>query len=383
MPFPHRNSTWQTLHWALSPVLAFVIYLSLLNLNDTYDQVEHYQRESIWSLVHLNTQLNSAQYDMQLYSHGKLSEKELRIRYELIWSKFPVLLSNLKKDDMLKQVKGLRELIENTFAQIRAMEAEIYSGDGVNIELLPVWIAEINHAHESIQRHLLHEVTDSKGSYNQAVWEKLLKAIYYVAGSSIIFIAHIGYLLMTLARERAASNFQLSYDALTGLASRNNTMQSLHKRCEANKPFTLAIIDLDKFKQVNDNHGHLAGDHVLKHLSAAFKKTLSKHGMVGRLGGDEFAWLVDITDQKLLARYYVELIKELEAPCTYEQTKFNIQLSTGASINHGDHLHPKTMLTQADRAMYQAKEMNGSDEIIWYEIQTDNHQNSPTASMMT
>ncbi|MEZ5479042.1 MAG: GGDEF domain-containing protein [Thiolinea sp.] len=245
--------------------------------------MENYQRESIWSLVHLNTQLNSTQYDMQLYSLGQLTEKELRVRYELMWSKFPVLLANLEKDDMLNKVNGLEDLIQEAFSNIKAMEPDIYSGESIDKQLLPRWIAEINHTHETIQRYLIHEVTDADGSYSQASWNKLLTALYFVAGTGLIFFTHIGYLLFSLARESSERHFQLSHDSLTGLASRNNTMQVLEEYCQAGQPFTLAIIDLNEFKKVNDNHGHQAGDYVLKHL-AEFRRTLSRHGMVGDWG---------------------------------------------------------------------------------------------------
>ena len=366
MAVTQRQKPWQILHWVLSPILAFGIYLSVINLSDTYKLVENYQRESIWSLVHLNTQLNSTQYDMQLYSIGSLAEKELRVRYELMWSKFPVILSNLEKDDMLSKVNGLRNLIEQTFTQIQQMEPAIYSGKAINTDLLPQWIAEINHAHGSIQRYLIHEVTDSDGSYSRASWNKLLNALYYVASTSLVFFIHIAYLLLLLilAKERSDSHFQLSHDSLTGLASRNNTMQVLEEYSKASIPFSLAIIDLNKFKQVNDNYGHQAGDAVLKHLANEFRQTLGKHGLVGRLGGDEFAWIVGVTDKELISRYYGELLEKLKRPCIYDGTHFMISLSTGATACHGDGAHFKTMLSKADEAMYRAKKEQAS-EVIW------------------
>ena len=359
-----RQKPWQLMHWALSPVFAFGIYLSIINLGSTYELIENYQRESIWSLVHLNTQLNSTQYDMQLYGMGSLTEKELRVRYELLWSKFPVIISNLEKDDMLNKVNGLSALIEETFTHIKSMEPEIYSGSAINTDLLPKWVAEINHAHETIQRYLIHEVTDSDGSYSRASWNKLLSALYFVGATSLLFFIHIAYLLLILAKERSESHFQLSHDSLTGLASRKNTMQVLEEYSKANIPFSLAIIDLNKFKDVNDNFGHQAGDAVLKHLADEFRKTLGKHGLVGRLGGDEFAWIVGVTDKELVSRYYNELLVGLEKPCVYDNHKFMISLSTGAVACHGDNIHFKNMLAYADEAMYTAKK-DRAIPIVW------------------
>lgn len=372
-----NNRLSQTLHWVLSPILAFGIYLTAINLGKTYESVERFHRESIWSLVHLNTQLQAAGYEMQMYLTDTLTEKELRVRYDLIWSKYLILQSSLAKDDMLKQVSGLKQVIEDSFQEIKAMENAIYAGDSIDVELIPKWIAQLSHAHETIHRYLLHEVLSENGSYSKASRKKVLGSLYFVIGSCLIFFLHIGYLMFILVKERSDSHFQLSHDSLTGLASRKNTMQMLEQYCQRNSPFSLVIIDLNEFKKVNDNHGHLAGDHVLRHLAEVFRNTLALHGLIGRLGGDEFVWIITETDRELIARYYNDLLEALKQPCPYEQNIFMIKLSAGATLTYETCHHPKNMLSEADKAMYKAKQMR-SEEIIWFSSPECNTPSSAT-----
>ncbi|HPE59862.1 MAG TPA: GGDEF domain-containing protein [Thiolinea sp.] len=365
MPIRPRPAAAHTLHWVLSPIFAFAIYLAVLNLGSTYFRLENYQREAIWSLVHLNTQLQSTQHDIQLYGLGELAVKSLRTRYELLWSKFDITLNNIEQDNMLGEISGLHQAIDASFDEFKAMESRIYSGETIAPEVLDKWIASLSHSHEIINRFLLHEVADADGSYSKSSWHTLLKSLYLVAAASLLFFVHIGYLLLTLMRERSDNLFQLSHDSLTGLANRNHAMSMLDEFCREHMFFTLAIIDLNEFKQVNDVHGHPAGDQILMHLSNEFRETLSHYGLVGRLGGDEFIWLVNTTDRELVARYFQKLLERLSQPYLLNEHQLYLRLSAGATTCHGDNPNPKSLMAQADAAMYSAKKARSPD-ISWY-----------------
>jgi len=82
-------------------------------------------------------------------------------------------------------------------------------------------------------------------------------------------------------------------DELTGLSNRRNVEERIEMRIAKAKPFCVAILDLDKFKQVNDTHGHLAGDSLLKQFAAELRTNSRAHDTVGRWGGDEFIIVLD------------------------------------------------------------------------------------------
>jgi diguanylate cyclase (GGDEF)-like protein len=82
-------------------------------------------------------------------------------------------------------------------------------------------------------------------------------------------------------------------DELTGLSNRRNAEERIEKRIAKGQPFCVAILDLDKFKEVNDTYGHLAGDNLLKQFATELRTNSRGHDTVGRWGGDEFIIVLD------------------------------------------------------------------------------------------
>ena len=102
---------------------------------------------------------------------------------------------------------------------------------------------------------------------------------------------------LSAEREQLASVFG---DPLTGLVNRRMLMERLGSELERavryERPFTILLLDLDKFKRINDAYGHLTGDHVLKRFSRLIEKALRGVDLVGRYGGEEFLAILPETD---------------------------------------------------------------------------------------
>jgi diguanylate cyclase (GGDEF)-like protein len=119
------------------------------------------------------------------------------------------------------------------------------------------------------------------------------------------------------------------------------------------------MIDIDKFKQINDRLGHLTGDDILKKVTAQFAKCLRPYDILFRYGGDEFmAVLPEIELQEALS------IGERIRQVVIEQSaaEIPITVSIGITINIGSDSHPEDMITRADKALYQAKN-NGRNRV--------------------
>ncbi len=117
-------------------------------------------------------------------------------------------------------------------------------------------------------------------------------------------------------------------------------------------------MDLDRFKNVNDSYGHMAGDDLLKQLADRLRKTLRANDMIARLGGDEFVVLLeDVEQSEYAAKVANNIIEAINSPWDLDQ--HNAQVSIGTSIGislypeHGD--NAQDLLKHADAAMYQAK----------------------------
>ena len=156
------------------------------------------------------------------------------------------------------------------------------------------------------------------------------------------------------------------HDALTGLPNRlqllDNLATALNNARERGRECAILLVDLDRFKSVNDSLGHVAGDHLLKEVSRCFETVISDEMTAGRLGGDEFAIVVpEIESRDELDQLCLALIGALQGPFLYREQRLLVGASIGAAIGPGDGDTVEEMIRNADLALYRAKEGNGND----------------------
>ena len=150
------------------------------------------------------------------------------------------------------------------------------------------------------------------------------------------------------------------FDGLTGLANRQRMRASLDKTLQQQvgpyRPASLFLMDLDRFKAVNDTLGHQAGDALLKQVAQRLQRGVGDAGLVGRLGGDEFKVLLPGVDNRdTLATLARELIAALSQPYFIAGTSVTIGCSIGIAIapEHGE--DAEELVRNADLALYAAK----------------------------
>jgi len=150
-------------------------------------------------------------------------------------------------------------------------------------------------------------------------------------------------------------------DEPTGLPNRRAFLRRLEdeiSRAERyGSPLTIAILDLDEFKQINDTYGHAAGDCVLRHFAEEALSIFRHHDMVARYGGEEFSVLLPSTtlDGAQSALRKVQA-KASTTACRYEQDKLNLPtFSCGLALYTAGE-SPTLLLERADRALYRAKQ---------------------------
>ena len=167
-----------------------------------------------------------------------------------------------------------------------------------------------------------------------------------------------GLMMIIKWREREASIRRLSMtDELTGIANRRAILNSLEHelaRSQRNqKPVNLAILDLDHFKQVNDNHGHDAGDLVLKAAAQRLQESIRSSDWLGRFGGEEFLLVMPETNADE-AMVVLERCRRViaETPVTLATgNALNISASFGVCATHGSNLTAEALLRYADQAL--------------------------------
>jgi diguanylate cyclase (GGDEF)-like protein/PAS domain S-box-containing protein len=166
-----------------------------------------------------------------------------------------------------------------------------------------------------------------------------------------------------------------NFDMLTGLPNRrmfrDRLAQEIKKERRAGLSLALLFIDLDRFKEVNDTHGHLIGDDLLIEVARRIRSCTRDSDTVARLGGDEFTViLTQLEDSKFAEGVARKIIKSMEEPFELGEDEVYVSASIGITLYPDDALEVEQLLKNADQAMYAAKNMgHGRFSYFTYTLQ--------------
>jgi diguanylate cyclase (GGDEF)-like protein len=172
-----------------------------------------------------------------------------------------------------------------------------------------------------------------------------------ITAFTALLVASLSSDLVTRDAVAAELRTQATHDPLTGLVNRIYLSEQLVLASGSNVRTTLAFIDLDNFKEVNDSMGHEAGDAVLRAVSGRLLACLRPDDVLARLGGDEFAVLLQGLDAEGLGQ---RLAEALSTPFTVAGRRFTVTASIGLAVSDDGH-GAADLLRRADVAMYEAK----------------------------
>lgn len=205
------------------------------------------------------------------------------------------------------------------------------------------------------------------------VYDLVLFFIFIILGYVIVFTgissSSKNVLLqqsVEIAEKRSEINFKIAnFDVLTGAASRLNILNKITEAIIDHtinlQKFTISVIDVDKFKYINDKYGHMAGDETLKYLTQKINGCLRESDSIGRFGGDEFVIILRyIYTEADIEAIIGRIFEALKIPFVFNQQEIQNNLSIGISIFPDCSQKLDSLIDQADRAMYKAKKIEGS-----------------------
>lgn len=177
------------------------------------------------------------------------------------------------------------------------------------------------------------------------------------AAFAVLFCTGLLWLRSTVDGQHIAlMRRQARTDELTGLANRRRMLEELRTLVADGKPFALLLIDLDRFKEVNDSLGHGMGDELLRRIRPRLESGMGAGDLACRLGGDEFAIILGGCDDGATARSVAETVRAaIMDPFSLAETDVLIDASIGISMHPSHADHPTRLLRLADIAMYEAK----------------------------
>jgi diguanylate cyclase (GGDEF)-like protein len=202
----------------------------------------------------------------------------------------------------------------------------------------------------------------------------LLSSAQYATGLFPLFFFPI-YAVYRAGRHAARSEYQATHDQLTDLPNRGlfrHVVQRQMARPDDARPFAVLLMDLDRFKEINDTLGHHYGDRLLESIGPRIAGCLREHDVLARLGGDEFALLLRNLrapeDAERIAQRICEMLAE---PFTLNDFTVEVEASIGIAWSGGGDADVDDLLRRADVAMYSAKGDNVA--LRHYDATRDQH----------
>lgn len=203
----------------------------------------------------------------------------------------------------------------------------------------------------------LHAVFFTQGNMH-LLNPDLIQSVYAAFYTLEMLMLTVGLSLMASEHLRDQFKYHATHDSLTGVLNRRVVFEALDRELSRSaryqRPFSLLMMDLDHFKEVNDQHGHQMGDRALQHFAQSVQTTLRPNDVLGRFGGEEFIVILPETDA-LSAQVIAQRIREAVSQ-TGDSGLPGITVSIGATqwtCDHDD--SADKLVARADHALYTAK----------------------------
>ena len=205
--------------------------------------------------------------------------------------------------------------------------------------------------------------------------------------ANFFFLASIGLAILLAIRARTLSieikrrtaaeeeaRALARHDPLTGIANRRlfseRLIECVAKASREHKSFAVLILDLNRFKAINDIHGHAAGDALLMAVARRLQSVARKDDVVARLGGDEFGFAIDNASKEVALSLANRIVRALEEPFVLGEVHAEIGVSIGISLFPGDAVGASSLMHNADLAMYRAK-ASGASSLAFFDPAID------------
>jgi diguanylate cyclase (GGDEF)-like protein len=245
------------------------------------------------------------------------------------------------------------ELTAQTFHSLFFIERDV---DDLVERTLPLILS----SRKTFSEVAVRAVGDAASNGGEAWWSISGRPQFDAAGEFVGYRGNGTDITASRQNRKDASRLAM-YDSLTGLSNRHRMSTRLSSTLSAyqasKRSCALMMIDLDRFKAVNDTLGHQAGDELLKQVAQRLQQVVKETGCeIGRLGGDEFQiTLPDIDDRGRLGEIAKTLISMISQPYSVEGARCSIGTSIGIAIAPYDGITSEELVRSADLALYAAK----------------------------
>ncbi|TKB48688.1 EAL domain-containing protein [Ferrimonas sediminicola] len=307
-----------------------------------------------WSAAEMEMELLKLKHAFRRLALDDIDADEVRLRFEIFWSRIEVLAVGEEAREF-RQHPGVAPLLTGIAGVLEEMDAEVAvltDGDPRALELA----ARLVPLEQRVRRLNVESFTgDSALLSLKRVFDLQYEANVYLLG----LLISGAMLVLLLIRESRNNRWQALHDGLTGLPNRTLFRRGLEQailraRAQEQKVAVL-IMDMNGFKEVNDQLGHAAGDQLLREVASRLNDGAARGAMVARLGGDEFGVLCQVDSADEAVAFAEGLSDGVNAQITIKGQQLCPGVSIGISLFPDDAVKLDRLLNKADTAMYSAK----------------------------
>lgn len=342
---------------AISLLFLFSSVWGLL-LQSRHEQlVDIFYRNIHWNISQVMLESQRFLYGLRLYRAGGLEMEALSLDYDLLWNRLDVFLISSETADARAR-HGLGTVLAGLFDEIKALEPQIQAGalqEGEALDRSQARIAELTREVEQIGDQIL------SGQEREASLNQLRQSLFWIQIWQLILLVMGGVLVFALIRTNLQNRRLSLLDPMTRLGNRRALQGQLRQSLQRHHAQALVVLDLKRFKQVNDLLGYQVGDRLLQAVAARLRQAYP--GRAYRLGGDEFA-VVLAGEQPGLEAEMETMVSLLQFEFVTRESSFDLACRFGvARAIEGE--DADQLLEQAILALNQAKRDNAT--LIWYQ----------------
>ncbi|MEL6173537.1 sensor domain-containing diguanylate cyclase [Aeromonas dhakensis] len=319
--------------------------------------VDTFYRNIHWNISQVMLESQRFLADLRLYRVGQVEMETLSLDYDLLWNRLDIFLISSETAEA-RERHGLGRALAGLFEQIKRLEPQMAAGElreGAQLARLQEEIASQTRLIEQIGNQIL------SGQERERSVSQIRSSLFWLQIWQLILLLTGSALVAALIRANLANRRLALLDPLTRLGNRRALQEQLSRALHAGEASALVVLDLKRFKQVNDLLGYQVGDRLLQTVADKLQQAHGSHAY--RLGGDEFAVVLTTADGTLEAHIH-QLMSLLHFEFVTRECSFELACRLG--VARAQLQDAGRLLDQAILALNQAKRSQEGD-ICWFE----------------
>lgn len=339
-------------------VMGFAInaYIAFHRHNDASYLLTVLLKTGPWAASELQNEMATFIHSLELHELEANSKEDVSLQMEILWSRLNLLRQGPETAE-IRQLDGTALLLSDTLAALERFEQHLLSSNKLSPAVVVASKEEFNQIMPRVRELNILSFNGPRriSKIKDAIKQQQVFG-YYLFG----LLISGGLLILLIISENIRNRKQALHDELTGLPNRkqfNDFIARLERQGLKGKSHAaIYLVDLDKFKAINDSHGHHAGDIYLQTVANRLMKCASANDFIARLGGDEFVIVKQNPKgrgacESALELYCQVLMKPIDLPAAQVTPSATI----GVSLYPDDGNDLSRILANADIAMYSAK----------------------------